>query len=91
MIQSIGPELLILSIEGLDIRTFMSVNVFMNRQQFLKELRQTAKEDGVAFRIDKARGKDSHSTVHYGDKFTTVPQKLKTGTMRAIRKQLGIE
>ncbi|MBL1293035.1 MAG: type II toxin-antitoxin system HicA family toxin [Thiotrichales bacterium] len=64
----------------------------MNREQFIKEARKTAKTNGVDFRIDKKRGKGSHITIYYGDKFATVPNgELKRGTLAAIRKQLNID
>ena len=45
-------------------------------------------------RFDRARGKGSHGTLHYGDRHTVVKDRrklLKTGTLRGMCKQLGID
>ena len=44
-------------------------------------------------RIDKKRGKGSHVTLYYGDRLTIVrnlSDELKTGTLNAMLKQLGL-
>lgn len=44
-------------------------------------------------RIDEKRGKGSHVTLYYGERFTIVrnpKDELKTGTYRAMLTQLGI-
>jgi len=48
----------------------------------------------LAFHWETTRGKGGHGTVHLGDKLTVVPTakgELKTGTQKAILKQLGVK
>lgn len=48
---------------------------------------------GMQRRIDEKRGKGSHVTLYYGERFTIVrnpKDELKTGTYRAMLTQLGI-
>jgi mRNA interferase HicA len=44
--------------------------------------------------VDKKRGKGSHVTLYFGDQLTIVrnpKDELKTGTLHAMCRQLGIE
>jgi mRNA interferase HicA len=46
-----------------------------------------------ACRVDEKRGKGSHVTLYFGDRMTIVrnpKDELKTGTLHAMCKQLGI-
>jgi len=64
----------------------------LNREQLIRELRKEAKARGLEFRFDKKRGKGSHGTIHFGDRKMTCPKgELKTGLVKAIKKQLGVE
>ncbi len=66
----------------------------MTGNEFIKRLKKLAKTKGLEISIDKSRGKGSHITLYYGDKFTVVrnlKDELKTGTYKAMLKQLGIE
>jgi mRNA interferase HicA len=57
-------------------------------------VRKLAKERGLFFQLDAARGKGSHVTLYFGDKLTIVRNPKddpKTGTYHAMLKQLGIE
>jgi mRNA interferase HicA len=61
--------------------------------EFVKKVKKLAKANGLEARIDSKRGKGSHVTLYYGDKFTMVrnlKDELKTGTLKAMLKQLGI-
>ena len=52
-----------------------------------------AKQSGSKSRVDQKRGKGSHVTLYYGDRFTIVRNpndELKTGTLSAMLKQLGL-
>ncbi|MBN2854937.1 MAG: type II toxin-antitoxin system HicA family toxin [Halothiobacillaceae bacterium] len=52
-----------------------------------------AKIRGISTQVDKKRGKGSHVTLYFGDKFTVVrnpKDELKTGTLNAMLKQLGL-
>jgi len=66
----------------------------MKGNEFIKRLRKLAKECGLFFQLDAARGKGSHVTLYLGDKLTIVrnpKDELKTGTYHAMLKQLGID
>jgi mRNA interferase HicA len=61
--------------------------------EFIRRIRELARRQGVVARVDRKRGKGSHVTLYFGDRKTVVrnPQDdLKTGTHRAMLKQLGI-
>lgn len=63
----------------------------VNRDQFLRQLRDHAKANGVLFRFDSRKGKGGHGRVYVGEKFTTVPSgELKKPTLESILKQLGL-
>lgn len=61
----------------------------MNSQEFKRWL----KKQGCTF--DLSRGKGSHITVYYNDRVSVMPmhgqKELPTGTVKAIKKQLGLE
>jgi len=66
----------------------------MKGSEFVKKLKILAKKQGIDVRIDERRGKGSHSTLFYGEKFTIIrnlKDELKTGTYYAMLKQLGIK
>jgi mRNA interferase HicA len=65
----------------------------MKGNEFIKRVRKMAKERGLSFQLDAARGKGSHVTLYLGDRLTIVrnpKDDLKTGTYHAMLKQLGI-
>jgi len=62
--------------------------------EFIKRALKLAKEKGLEARVDKKRGKGSHVTLYFGDRRTIVrnpKDELKTGTLNAMCKQLGID
>ena len=61
------------------------------REDFLRQLRVIARKKGLLLVIDMGRGKGSHITVRLGDRETVVPQKLRKGTFRSIRKDLDLD
>ncbi|MEY2831668.1 MAG: hypothetical protein RLZZ574_926 [Cyanobacteriota bacterium] len=66
----------------------------MRGNEFVKRVKKLAKANGLGTYVDKKRGKGSHVTLYYGDKFTIVrnlKDELKTGTLKAMLKQLGIK
>ena len=66
----------------------------MTGNEFIKRVKRLAKVKGLRVSIDKSRGKGSHITLYYGEKFTVVrnlKDELKTGTTKAMLKQLGIK
>ena len=65
----------------------------MKGNEFIKRIKKLAKANKLEAWIDQKRGKGSHVTLYYGDKFTIVrnlKDELKTGTLKAMLKQLGI-
>ena len=65
----------------------------MKGNEFVKKVKKLGKAKDLEVRIDRKRGKGSHVTLYYGDKFTIVrnlKDELKTGTLNAMLKQLGI-
>lgn len=66
----------------------------MKGKEFIKRIRELAKEKGLHFEVDEKRGKGSHITLYYGDAKTVVrnpKDELKTGTLEAMKKQLGVK
>ena len=66
----------------------------VNGREFIKRVRRLARGNGIAVRFDRTRGKGSHGTLYYGDRFTVVKDRrkpLKAGTLRGMCKQLGID
>lgn len=65
----------------------------MRGNEFIRRVRQIAKERGLLCRVDEKRGKGSHVTLYYGSRFTVVrnpKDELKTGTLYGMLKQLGL-
>jgi mRNA interferase HicA len=61
--------------------------------EFLKRLRKIAKERGVPLEWHPNLGKGSHGILKFGEKKTVlrnVKDELKTGTLHAMLKQLGL-
>ncbi len=72
----------------------MSCDGIMKGNELIKKVEKLAKKSGLKTRVDKNRGKGSHVTLHYGEKYSIVPnlqKELKTGTLNGILKQLGIK
>ncbi len=66
----------------------------MKGSEFIRKVKKLAKERGVKFGVDKKRGKGSHVTLYFGQRFTIVrnpKDELKTGTLKAMITQLGIK
>ena len=65
----------------------------MKGSEFIKKVKKLGKAKNLIVRVDAKRGKGSHVTLYYGDRFTIVrnpKDELKTGTLKAMLKQLGI-
>ena len=72
----------------------MSDNVDVRGNEFIRKVQALAKGRGLACRVDEKRGKGSHVTLYFGDRLTVVRNprdELKSGTLHAMCKQLGIE
>ena len=66
----------------------------VNGREFIARVRKLARGTGIPVRFDRARGKGSHGTLYFGDRHTVVKDRrkpLKTGTLRGMCKQLGID
>lgn len=64
----------------------------MNGADFIRRVRRLGRKRGVRVHVDKSHGKGSHAVLTYGDRRAIVPSgELKTGTFRALCKQLGID
>lgn len=65
----------------------------MRGGEFIRKVQSLAKARGLNCRVDEKRGKGSHVTLYFGSQLTVVrnpKDELKTGTMHAMCKQLGI-
>jgi len=64
----------------------------MRGNELIKKVEALGKEREIAVRVDKKRGKGSHQTLYFGERKTVIrnpKDELKTGTYRAMLKQLG--
>ncbi len=65
----------------------------MRGNEFIRRVRQIAKERGLTCHVDEKRGKGSHVILYYGSRFTVVrnpKDELKTGSLHGMLKQLGL-
>lgn len=65
----------------------------MRGNEFIKRIEKLGKKRGIETKVDAKRGKGSHVTLYFGNCFTIVrnpKDELKTGTLNAMLKQLGI-
>ncbi|MYH53919.1 MAG: type II toxin-antitoxin system HicA family toxin [Gemmatimonadetes bacterium] len=63
----------------------------MDGAEFVRRARRHGRKAGVVVLFDPSRGKGSHGMLYLGRRRTAVKQgELKTGTFRAMLKQLGI-
>jgi mRNA interferase HicA len=65
----------------------------MRGNEFIRRAQALARARGLACRVDEKRGKGSHVTLYFGNQLTIVrnpKDELKTGTLHAMCKQLGI-
>ena len=66
----------------------------MKGSEFLRRVERVARERGINVQFVARRGKGSHGTLYYGEKFTVVrnpKDELKSGTLHAMLKQLGLK
>ena len=71
----------------------MSESGQVRGNEFIRKVAKLAKEQGMVSRVDAARGKGGHVTLYFGTCMTIVrnpKSELKTGTLHAMLKQLGI-
>jgi mRNA interferase HicA len=61
--------------------------------ELVRRLRKVGRQRGVVVELIPERGKGSHGTLYFGERFTIVrnlKDELKTGTLHAMLKQLGL-
>ncbi len=66
----------------------------MKGSEFFRKLKALGKRNNISVRLLQRRGKGSHSTLFYGERFTIIrslKDELKTGTFHAMLKQLNIK
>ena len=65
----------------------------MNGSELIKILRKVGKDQGLAVRIDRKRGKGSHFTLYFGRKRTIMKDRTKEigpGLLNKILDNLGL-
>ena len=65
----------------------------VNGNEFLRRLARIGRTRGGDVRIDEERGKGSHTTVYFGDRFTVIKDRRKEigrGLLHAMLRQLGL-
>lgn len=71
----------------------MSETAAVKGSEFIRKVQALAKARGLYHGVDEKRGKGSHITLYLGNRLTIVrnpKDELKTGTLHAMCKQLGI-
>jgi len=64
-----------------------------DRERALRRLRRLGSRRGVAVRFEEERGKGSHGTLYFGDRFTVLKDRradIKPGLLHAMLRQLGL-
>jgi len=77
----------------LDIRSKLSDNISMKGNEFIRKIKKIGHKNKINVQIEKRRGKGSHQTLLYGNKFTIIrnpKDELKTGTLQAMLGQLNL-
>ncbi len=65
----------------------------MRGSEFVRRVRRVGREQDITVFFIAERGKGSHGTLYFGSSFTVVrdlKDELKTGTLHAMLKQLGL-
>ena len=65
----------------------------MDGREFIVRVLEIGRERGVPVRIDTERGKGSHITIYYGDRFTIVKDRrkdIRAGLLSAMIRHLGL-
>ena len=71
----------------------MSEYEIMRGNEFIKKIKKLGKQRGIEVRVDSKRGKGSHITLYFGNRFTIMrnpKDELKKGTLNAMLSQLSI-
>ena len=65
----------------------------MKGAEFVRRVRKVGRRHGLPVTFREERGKGSHGTLYFGNRFTVVrshKDELKKGTLHAMLRQLGI-
>ncbi len=65
----------------------------MRGTEFVRRVRKLGRKRGILVELQAERGKGSHGTLYFGERFTIVrslKDEIKTGTLHAMLKQLGL-
>jgi mRNA interferase HicA len=65
----------------------------MKGNEFIRKVRKTGRKNGIQVQLVARRGKGSHQTLFYGNRFTIIrnpKDELKTGTLHGMLEQLGL-
>jgi mRNA interferase HicA len=65
----------------------------MTGNELLRRLRRLGSQRGVVVRFDEERGKGSHGTLYFGDRFTVLKDRradIKSGLLHVMLRQLGL-
>lgn len=66
----------------------------MNGREFIRRVRKLGRKNGLVTGLDAQRGKGSHVTLYYGDRYTVAPGRkkdIRPGLFHAMCQQLGID
>ena len=65
----------------------------MTGNELLRRLRRLGSRRGVVVRFDEERGKGSHGTLYFGERFTVLKDRraeIRPGLLHAMLRQLGL-
>jgi mRNA interferase HicA len=65
----------------------------MTGSEPLRRLRRLGSQRGIVVRFDEERGKGSHGTLYFGDRFTVLKDRraeIRPGLLHAVPRQLGL-
>ena len=74
-------------------RTKLSDTPHVKGSELVRRVRRVGRQRGIPVELRPERGKGSHSTLYFGARFTvlrSLKDELKTGTLHAMLKQLGL-
>jgi len=81
------------SLRRIDLRAFLSDRAGVTGAELLRKLQKLGRRRGVRVVFRAERGKGSHRTLYYGDRFTTLKDRhkeLSPSLLSAMLKQLGL-
>ena len=69
------------------------IPLHMTGNELLRRLRRLGSRRGVVVRFDEERGKGSHGTLYFGERFTVLKDRraeIRPGLLHAMLRQLGL-